>query len=163
MKGSAAHRIASLVNEARRVRRRPALLYARRVTPSRRTSRTLLWLVFLLTVPVPYYLGGFELAPVARLLLFAGLVLAVVATEGAAGYQGVFALLAAVQAILWPLLLLLAARLGAAALQRLVPEHLRAAVLAGAVASLLAVAFLPIYSTELSSRGARSSLAGLLD
>jgi hypothetical protein len=133
------------------------------VVPSRRTSRGLLWLVFLVTVPVPYYLGGFEVAPAARLLFLSGLVLGVVATEGTAGYQGLFALLAAVQAVLWPLALFAAAWLAAEMLQRFAPERLRMGLLAGAAATLIALALLPLYSTELSSRGPTSNLAGLLE
>lgn len=140
-----------------------ALLYPGRVVPSRRVSLLVLWALFLLTIPVPYYLGAVEVAPALRLSFLSALVLAVVATEGVGGYQGLLALLAALQSLLWPLALLGAAWLGAAALQRWVPERARAGVLAGAAAALLALTLLPVYATELSSRGPTASLAGLLD
>ncbi len=131
--------------------------------PSRRTSGLLLYLALLLTLPVPYYLGAVEVAPVARLLFLSGLVLGVVATEGVAGYQGAFAGLAAVQSLLWPLLLLALARILVRVLERGVPARWRAGTLGLALLALGIVGLLPIYSTELSSQGASSSLVQLLD
>ncbi|MEN8182892.1 MAG: hypothetical protein ABFS46_10200 [Myxococcota bacterium] len=130
---------------------------------SHRATQGLLFGVFLFTIPVPYYLGSFEVAPAARLVFLSGLVLGVVATEGTAGYQGAFALLATVQALLWPAILWGVAVLSSRALHRLVPGPRGSAALLGLCLALLALSLLPIYATELSSRGPTSNLAGLLD
>lgn len=131
--------------------------------PSRRASGVLLFITLLLTLPVPYYLGGVELAPAARLLFLSGLVLGVVATEGAAGYQSALALLAGIQAVLWPCLLFALARIAAGVLERRVPARWRTGTLGIALLALLGAGLLPIYTTGLSSHGATSSLAHLLD
>lgn len=132
------------------------------VQVERATSRRVLWLVALFTVPLPYYLGGFEIAPAARLLFLTAIVLAVVVTEGAAGYQGSFAMLAAVQSVVWLLLLWGAAALLAFFLQR-VAHPARTALLALLCAALLVASLFEIYQTPISSRAAHANLAGLFD
>ena len=133
------------------------------VRVSRATSRRVLWLVALFTVPVPYYLGGFEIAPVARLLFLTAIIQAVVATEGAAGYQGTFALLSGAQSVLWLLALYGGAALLAFCVHRFAHEAARAAVVALLAAALLVASLFEIYQTPMSSHSAHSNLAGLFD
>ena len=130
---------------------------------SRAMSRRLLWLVALFTLPVPYYLGGFEIAPAARLLFLTSIVLAVVATEGVAGFHGSFVLLGTVQSLLWLLILYGGAALIAYGLHRFAREAARAPVLALLAAVLLLASLFEIYQTPISSHAPHSSLAGLFD
>ena len=123
----------------------------------------MLWLALLLTVPLPFFLGALGCAPALRLFFLTGLTLAVVATEGAAGYLGTLALLGAAQSLIQALVLYLLAALLALALERIVAERLRPVVLATLVAGLLGLSLLEIYQTPLSSRAPYSNLAGLLD
>ncbi len=51
------------------------------MTLSARASRWLLWAVFLVTVPVPFYLGGVELSPALRGLFLAALILGTAAPD----------------------------------------------------------------------------------
>ena len=130
---------------------------------SRATSRRLLWLVALFTVPVPYFLGGFEVAPVARLLFLTAIILAVVATEGVAGFHGSFVLLGSVQSLLWLLILYGGAALLAFSLHRFAREAARAPALALLAAALLLASLFEIYQTPISSRSSQTNLAGLFD
>ena len=132
------------------------------MTISRRRAQLVLWLALLFTVPVPYYLGGFEVAPVVRLLFLATLVSGVLLTEGASGMQGPLGALAVGLALLWTALLY-----GASAL--LVRPAARPTgtvsvpLVAGATLALLALSLLPLYRTSLSSVSAVSNLLGLFD
>ncbi|MFQ5698944.1 MAG: hypothetical protein ACE5IL_11750 [Myxococcota bacterium] len=126
---------------------------------ARRWLFALLWL----TLPVPIYIGAVEWVPVARLWLLASLILGVVATEGANGFQGALAGLAAAEALLWPLVLYGISALCIWGLQRSVPARARIWVLGGLTASLLAISLFPIYQTPLSSHRIHSNLAGLVD
>jgi hypothetical protein len=114
------------------------------------------------TLPIPYYVGGAEVAPALRLGFLASLVVGVALTEGGGGYLGLLAWLAAGQAVVWLLLLFGAASL-ATRLLRPAPAGLRSGILALAAALLFTASAFGIYSTELSSRGPVSNLAGIFD
>jgi hypothetical protein len=124
--------------------------------------RRVLWALFALTLPVPFYLGGFEIAPTVRLVFLSALTIGVVATEGAAGWLGSFSLLAAVQSLLWLFITWGIARLVGALISR-ARSGLRVALVASLVAALLGASMFDIYTTNLSSRSARSSLVGIFD
>lgn len=130
---------------------------------SPKAARRWLWTVLWLTLPLPIYLGAVEWVPVARLWLLAGLILGVVATEGASGFLGAFAGLAATEALLWPLALYGISALCVAVLRRSLPIRARVWVLGCVTAGMLGVSLLPIYQTPLSSHRLHSNLAGLLD
>ena len=126
-------------------------------------SRWVLWLVLLTTLPVPFYLGSLELAPALRLGFLAGLVSAVVFSEGSAGYLGILAALGAGQTLLWWLLLYGLAAAISHALARLTTQPLRGVVLGSLLLALLGLSSLEIYRTPLSSHAPYSNLAGLFD
>lgn len=132
------------------------------MTISRRRAHVVLWLALLFTVPVPYYLGGFEVAPVARLLFLATLVSGVLLTEGASGMQGPLGALAIGLALLWT-----ATLYGASALLVRAAARRNGSVslplVAGATLALLALSLLPLYHTSMSSVSAVSNLLGLFD
>ena len=124
--------------------------------------RRILWGVFVLTLPVPFFLGGFEVAPTVRLVFLSGLIVGVVATEGPTGWLGTFALLGAVQSLLWPLIFWGIAGLAGALISR-ARAPLRTVLVACVVVALLATSMFDIYRTSLSSSGARSSLVEIFE
>ena len=130
---------------------------------SRKASRRILWLALLFTVPIPFYLGGFEVAPPVRVVFLTGLVVAVVATEGAAGYQGTFTLLGVVQSVLWLALFYGVAAAIARMIQRGVGEGGRVWAVGALVVALFALSLFEIYRTPLSSVSLHSNVAGLFD
>ena len=130
---------------------------------SRKLLRRLLCAVLLVALPVPFYLGALEVSPALRLFFLSGLTLAVVATEGAAGYLGAFAWLAVAQSLLWALAIWGLAALAARALELVPAAGLRLALAAALALGLLGLGSLDVYRTGLSSRGPQSSLAGLFD
>ena len=129
---------------------------------SRKSTRRLLWLVALATLPVPYYLGEAELAPVLRLAFLTGLLTSVAVVEG--GFATVsIAAMGIAQTLLYALLLSLAARLLARAVTLLPSALLRRAAVACLAIGLCAASLLPIYETPLSSSRLRSSLWQLFE
>jgi hypothetical protein len=128
---------------------------------SRRAVFWSLGAVLLATLPAPYFLGDFEVAPPLRLLFLSGLFVGVALSEGAHGNQLLLTLLAALQALLW----LGGVGAASAVLTRLL-ERVGAARLAAVgmlAAALVLAALLPIYTTPMSSHAPRSSILGIFD
>lgn len=122
-----------------------------------RTARRWLWIAALLTMPIPFYLGEVEWAPVLRLAFLTGLLGLVAVAEGGASTV-LLAALGLLQTAVYAGLFLGAASLAARALARIGSEPLRVAAV-GTVIFLLAVsAVLPIYETPLSSTRMRSNI-----
>ena len=130
---------------------------------SRKATRRLLYVALFVTLPVPFYLGALEVSPALRMFFLTSLTLAVVATEGGAGYLGSLALIAAGQSLLWALLIWGLAAVVALGLGRVARGRLHLALTAGLVLLLLGLGTLEIYRTPLSSDGPYSNLAGLFD
>ena len=126
-----------------------------------RTSRWLLFAVALFTVPVPFYLGGFEVAPAMRALFLSTLVLAVVITEGSAGWLGSLAWLSVGQSLLWLVLLFGGAALGTWLGDRVLGTRLRSAAVLLLCAGLIGMSLFEIYQTPISSRSPYSNVTGL--
>jgi hypothetical protein len=120
---------------------------------SKRNARWLLFATALLTLPVPFYLGEPELAPVVRLLFLTGLVGAVLAADGG-GVTATLAGIGLVQVLFWSALLYGAA----AAIARVGSLRARTAIAAAISLALLAASFTERYDTPLSSTRARSNL-----
>lgn len=121
------------------------------------SARRWLWLAALITMPVPFYLGQLEWAPVLRLVFLSALVGAVMIAEGGATTIGL-GVLGIVQSALYTGLFFLAAGLAARGAMRIASPPLRVAAIGSAVFLLLASAQLPIYETGLSSTRVRSNL-----
>ncbi len=124
---------------------------------TRSTARRLLWIVVLTTLPVPFFLGEPELAPVLRLAFLTGLLGAVLVTEGGSTLAALVGLGAA-QTLGYGLLLWLSAALVARVLEGFRAPAARGVVLAILAISLFAASLSEIYETPLSSHRARSSL-----
>lgn len=122
----------------------------------------MLWLALIFTAPIPFYLGGLEIAPLARGLFLSLLVWGVVATEGVGGFQGLFALLAAVQVVVGAGLLWGVAALTARILSRAKPA-IRALAVGAIVVGLIGFSLQDVYRTPLSSTRPQSSLLGLFE
>ena len=127
-----------------------------------RTTRWLLFCALALTLPLPFFMAGAEIAPLARLLFLLGVMLAIVASDGVAGTAGLFVAFLAVQGVLLAAGLWGVAWLLARALRSAGPRT-RAAC-AGLVAScLLGLSLLEIYRTPHSSSGPTANLLGIFD
>ena len=126
--------------------------------PSKKASRRILWLVFLFTIPLPYFLGVFETAPAARAIFLSAIILGVAATEGAGGYITAFVWLAASTALILPLILYALAALVARLIAGVPSEPLRSAALWSIAGALLVASLFEIYATPMSSRNPYSNL-----
>jgi hypothetical protein len=129
---------------------------------STRATRWLLFLVLLLTLPVPFFMAGVELAPLVRLLFLEGIMLAVVASDGFAGTAGLFAAILAVEGLLlvagiWGL------AWGASRALSGVSPAARAACAGIAALALLGLSSFEIYRTPHSSSGPTANLLGIFD
>jgi hypothetical protein len=133
------------------------------LTLSRRASARLLFAAAVLALPVRYYLGEIESAPVVRLAFFTGVFGSVLLAEGARGMTGLFVGLGAVQLALWLLLLRAGAGLAARGIARIPAPALRSALCVGIAAVMLAAGLTPLYDTPLSSQRPRSSLLQILE
>ena len=116
----------------------------------------------LATMPVPFYLGEIEWAPVLRLGFLTSLLSLVLAAEGGrtlvwiAG-MGIF------QTALYTGLFFLAAALAARGVERIGEPPLRVAAVGTAVFLLVVSSLLPIYQTPLSSTRLHSDLWHLFE
>lgn len=120
-----------------------------------------LWVVCLLTLPLPYYVFALEVAPVARMLALGGLTFLVWAAEGDL-VPGLIVAFSLVPAVVYAGALYVTLRRGATSAAR----HLGAAR-AGRLMALLAavcllLSLLPIYRTPLSNEAASANLFGIL-
>lgn len=123
--------------------------------------RIVLWLVFLLVVPVPYFLVDVGWVPTLRLLVMVALTASIAVTEGGlvpaviAIFLGLPALIA-VGALWW------IAGLTLTGIDRVVPPGRRGVALVVLVAALAVVSLFPIYTTPLSNVARTANLFGLL-
>ena len=124
---------------------------------SRPRSQRLLWITALLVLPVPFYLGEPETAPVLRLVFLTGLLAAVLLAEGG-GTLALLVGLGILQALAWAGALRLLAALMAHTIERVHAPAMRSAVVAAIALGLLAASLTEIYHTPLSSTRPRSSV-----
>ena len=129
---------------------------------TRRTAGRLLWIAALLTLPVPFYLGEPEFAPVVRLAFLTSLMSAVLVAEGG-GTLGALAGIGMLQALLYAGFLWLAAALIARWLERLRAPGARGMLVAAIAIALFAVSLAEIYDTPLSSTRPRSNLTQIFE
>jgi hypothetical protein len=130
---------------------------------SRRAAGRVLFAAAALALPLPWYLGELESAPLVRLAFFSALFGGVLLAEGPGGTTGLFFALGFAQTLLYGAALRLAAALVARALAGLPSPLWRGAIVAGLAIAMLGAGLLPIYHTPLSSSRARSSLLGLFE
>ncbi|HKA15981.1 MAG TPA: hypothetical protein VKH41_13250 [Myxococcota bacterium] len=120
-------------------------------------ARRWLWLAALATMPVPYYIGQVEWAPVLRLALLTSLFGLVMLAEGGRSVI-LFSALGLLQTAIYTGLFFLAAGLVARGIARISEPPLRIAAVGTAVFLLFASSLLPIYQTPMSSTRMRSDL-----
>jgi hypothetical protein len=129
---------------------------------SRTAARRWLWLAALATMPVPFYLGEVEWAPVMRLAFLTSLLSLVLVAEGGSALIRICTL-GTMQTALYAGLFMLAAGLAARGMMRIREVPLRIAAVGTAVFLLFASATLPIYQTPLSSARLHSTLWQLFE
>jgi hypothetical protein len=125
-------------------------------------ARRWLWLAALATMPVPFYLGEVEWAPVLRLAFLTSLFGAVMLAEGGRTVI-LFGCLGILQTALYAGLFFAGAHLVSRLVARIGEPPLRIAAVGTAVFLLVASAQLPIYQTPLSSTRLHSNLWHLFE
>jgi hypothetical protein len=123
-----------------------------------RAARWILWGVFVLVIPLPFFLVETGVAPAARILMLAGAFVAVVAVEGPQGVAGSLAALLLLQAgvyttVLWWLAHRVSRMLGPAS-----PWRVAAATAALVAVSLLVASSFEIYHTPFRAKSLRANL-----
>ena len=113
-------------------------------------------------MPVPFYLGEIELAPVLRLAFLTSLLSLVLAAEGGRTLQWI-AGMGIAQTALYTALFYIAAGLAARGIERLREPPLRVAAVGTVVFLLVVSGTLPIYQTPLSSTRLHSDLWHLFE
>jgi len=113
-------------------------------------------------MPVPFYLGDTEWAPVLRLAFLTALYTLVLIAEGGRTVI-LLGVLGALQTALYTALFYLAAALAARAVERIREPPVRIAAVGTAVFLLVASSLLPIYQTPLSSTRLHSDLWHLFE
>jgi len=113
-------------------------------------------------MPVPFYLGEIEWAPVLRLGFLTSLFSLVLAAEGGRALIWITTL-GIVQTALYAGLFFLAAAIVARGVERIAEPPLRVAAVGTAVFLLVASSLLPIYQTPLSSTRLHSDLWHLFE
>src|SRR5258705_11553074 len=113
-------------------------------------------------MPVPFYLGEIEWAPVMRLAFLTSLLSLVMVAEGGRALIWLCAL-GIMQTALYTGLFMLAAGLAARGVERIREAPLRVAAVGTVVFLLVASSLLPIYQTPLSSTRLHSDLWHLFE
>ena len=126
-------------------------------------ARLFLFAVLAATVPLPFFMAAPGTAPFVRLALLAGVMAAVVVSDGLGGTAPLFLGFLTVQLLLYGALLYGLARALAALGRRVVPPRLRPAAGLALAGALLGGSLLPIYHTPHSSSGPRANLLQILD
>jgi len=125
-------------------------------------ARRWLWLAALATMPVPFYLGEVEWAPVLRLAFLGALFCAVMLAEGGRTVI-LLGCLGILQTALYAGLFFAAAHVASRLVARITEPPLRIAAVGTAVFLLFASAQLPIYQTPLSSTRLHSDVWHLFE
>jgi hypothetical protein len=130
---------------------------------SPRAARLLFAAALVLALPLPFWLVETGAMPLASLLMLLGVLLAVIATEGALGAAGVAAALLGLQVLMYSLLLWATAGLALRPLRDR-SGAARAAVAGGLAAALLLVsATSELYRTPFRTRALRGSLFAIFE
>lgn len=129
---------------------------------TRRRARWLLWIVALCLLPVPFYLGEMELAPVLRLAFFSGLLGAVWQAEGGDTLR-LLLLIGLVQTALYAGGLWILAWAVSRAIDTLRAPAARTGAVLALASVLLLASFTDLYRTPLSSTRPRSNVLHLFE
>ncbi len=135
-------------------------------SPSTTFRHAAAWVLFAaaaVALPLPYYLGEIESAPLLRLAFFTGIFGRVFVAEGARGTTGLFFGLGMAQILVYALLQRLCAGLLARSLARVGAPRVRTALVAAIALAIVGAGLSPLYDTPLSSSRGRSNLLGLFE
>jgi len=130
---------------------------------SPRAARRLLWLVFVVALPLPFYLVETGRMPAAALLQTAAYVLAVIAREGTQGQIGLIAAILIGQGMFWVIMLWVAAWMATRLLARLPPRAIAAVTLSTVAVVLLLASSLEVYRTPFRARSLRATLLSVYE
>ena len=125
---------------------------------SPRAARWILWISFVLMVPVPILLLGPGLVPAARLILLGGIALAVALFESSRGAVVMLAGILLAQGLLYMGLLWLAAYLASRGLGRLPAKSVTRITLAVVAAGLLVTLAFEVYRGPFRAQSYRANL-----
>jgi hypothetical protein len=125
---------------------------------STRTARWILWISFVLMVPVPILLFGPGLVPAARLLMLGGIGLAVALFESSRGAVGMLTGILLAQGLFYAGLLWLAAYVSSRGLARLSAKNVTRITLAVVAASLLITLAFEVYRGPFRAQSYRANL-----
>jgi hypothetical protein len=122
----------------------------------------MLWVVFLLTLPLPMLLFG-AVVPVARYLMLAGVTAALIGAEGGGAIPVQLLALFLAHALVYAGLLWLLAHLLSRLVARLAPRALAAVTLGVAVACVAAASLGRPYVTPFAASSPRANLLHVLE
>ncbi len=125
---------------------------------SPRAARWILWVSFVLMVPVPILLFGPGLVPAARLIMLGGIALAVALFESSRGAVGMLSGIILAQGLFYAGLLWLAAHVASRALARLSAKSMTRITLAVVATSLLVTLAFEVYRGPFQAQSYRANL-----
>jgi len=121
-------------------------------------ARLLVWVAFLVAMPVPLVVAGRGRVPVGVLVELTAATLAVGALERADGAVRILATVLVVQIVFWAVVAWLAARLVVGALRRVARRGFGRATLLLVVTGLVIALILPVYRSPFHASRARQTL-----
>ena len=131
---------------------------------SHRTATRLLFGVFFLLLPIPFFLmGGVAWAPLLRLSALAGLMSVLGFVDGVEGLMAVALAVVLVQCAIFSVGLWFAAEFLVRAVRRSAGERLQGWVVGGIALILVVASFFPIYTTPMSSTARQANVLEILD
>ena len=128
-----------------------------------RTSRWILWIGFVLLVPVPILFLGPGLVPTARLLMLGGISVAVMLVENARGAVGMIAVVLLAQGFLYMGVLWLAAHILSRTLGRFSPKVVARATIGVIAVGLLLASLFDVYRGPYRVQSARANLLNVFE
>ena len=131
---------------------------------SHRAATGLLFGVFFLLLPIPFFLmGGVAWAPLLRLSALAGLMSALGFADGVEGLMAVALAVVLVQCAVFSIALWFAAGFVIRLVRRSAGERFQGWVIGGIALILAAASLFPIYTTPMSSTARQANVFEILD
>ena len=125
---------------------------------STRAARWMLWIAFVLMVPVPFLMLGSGWVPAARLIMLGGISLAVALFENASGAVGMLSVILLAQGLLYMGLLWLAAHFASRWLDRFSSRTATAVTLVVVAAGVLIASTFELYRGPYRAQSPRANL-----
>lgn len=122
-----------------------------------------LWLVLLVTLPLPFFWTEPGLAPAVRIAFLAGLMCLLAIADGVGTNMPAFLTILIAQTLFWLALLYALAAIAVRVSRRLLSEQAARTCLIAVTAALFAASLFEIYHTPHSSSGPWANLVRILD